>query len=97
MNSVISVTEARKRFFEIIDWAKNTEGEIVIEKNGQPAVVISGAKPVVTQKDKKKILANFRKVMSKFPQETPLFQTKEWRNKESKYLKNLSEGKLRGE
>ncbi len=97
MDTIISATEARKRFFEIIDWARLTEGEIVVEKNGEPVVVISGAQPVKTKKEIREIIANFRRVMSKYPRETLVFDTPEWREKDRKYLKDISSGKLRGE
>lgn len=91
MNSVISATEARKRFFEIIDWARATEGEIVIEKDGQPAVVLSGAKPVKTKKEIREIIANFRRLMSKYPREKywSVLDTPQWRKKDRAYLKSL--------
>jgi prevent-host-death family protein len=94
MDTVMGATEARKRFFEIIDWASKTGGEIVVEKEGKPAVVISSVKPIKTKREIKAITNRFIKTFSRYPYRSSPFDTKEWQKKEKNYLDNLAKGIL---
>ncbi len=90
----MGATEARKRFFEIIDWASRTGGEIVIEKEGKPAVVISAVKPIKTKDEIKFITDRFIKTFSKYPYRSSPLDSKAWRKKEKAYLASLAKGIL---
>lgn len=94
MNTILSATEARNRFFELLDLVFYRGEEFTVEKNGQPAVKIS---PVVKKKSPEeidKILADFRKVFAKAAKRKywSVIDTPAWRKKERKYLENLSKG-----
>lgn len=97
MQAVISATEARRRFFEIIDWAAETGRDVVVEKDGKRAVVISGTKMTKSKDEIVSILENFKKTMGSYPRRSPLFKSKEWAKKEATYLRRISSGGLRGE
>ena len=94
MNTTLSATQARNRFFELLDLAIYRGEEFTVEKNGQPAVKIS---PVVKKKSTEeisKILADVRRVFAKSAKRKywSVIDTPAWKKKERKYLENLSKG-----
>ncbi len=97
MNTVISATEARKRFFEIIDWARQEGREIIIEKDGSPAVKISSAKEDRSPEEVKKILREFRGAMKPYRKRKywSVLETPAWKKKDQKYMEDLAKGILR--
>jgi len=96
MNTTLSATEARNRFFELLDLAKYKGEEFTVEKDGEPAVNITPAARKKTPEEVKKTLLAFRKAFSKAAKRKywSIIDTPAWKKKERKYLKNLTEGKL---
>jgi hypothetical protein len=92
MEAIISATEARKRFFEILDWTEGTDREVVIERDGKSVVKISGTMNK-SNPELLKLIADFKKKCAKIG--TPVARTKKWRDKEARYLRDLSK-KLAG-
>lgn len=94
MNTTLSATEARNRFFELLDLAKYKRETFTIEKDGDPVVTLN---PVVKKKSKEeidRIFADMRKIFAKSKKRKywSVIDTPEWKKKERKYLQNLSKG-----
>ncbi len=94
MNNTLSATEARNRFFEILDLAIYKGERFMVEKDGKPAVNII---PVETKKSPEeidKIFTDIRKIFAKSVKRKywSVIDTPAWKKKERKYLQNLSKG-----
>lgn len=94
MNTTLSATDARNRFFELIDLAVYQGKTFTIEKDGKPAVEIV---PKIQKKSKgeiTKILADMRRIFAKSAKRKywSVIETPAWKKKERKYLERLSKG-----
>lgn len=90
----ISATEARNRFFEILNLTMYKGEEFIIEKDGKPAAKVI---PIETKGDAKevnRILKQMREVFKKHKKRKywSIIDTPSWKKKEKKYLENLSKG-----
>lgn len=97
--TTLSATEARNRFFELLNLAMYKGEEFLVEKDGKPAVKVI---PADTRKSPEKIkatLAEFRRVFAKSAKRKywSVLDTPAWKRKERKYLENISRGILRGQ
>ncbi len=97
MNTTLSATEARNRFFELLDLAIYKGEKFMVEKDGKPAVNITPVETRKSPEEIKKILAEFRKVFAKAAKRKywSVIDTPSWKKKESKYLADLSKGIIR--
>lgn len=97
MSTILSATEARNRFFELLDLSLYRGEEFTIEKDGKPAVKISPVTKEKSPEEIKKILAEFRKTFAKAAKRKywSVIDTPAWKRKERKYLENLSRGLLK--
>lgn len=95
MKHVLSATEARNKFFELLDLAIHTGEEFIIKKNGKGTVKIVPDKKRPTPEEVKKILADFKKTFAKAATRKywSVMDTPVWKKKERKYLEDLSSGK----
>jgi len=91
----ISATEARNRFFEILNLTMYKGEEFIVEKDGKPAAKVIP----ITEKNKSpeeidKILKEFRKTFAKAAKRKywSVIDTPAWKKKERKYLEDLSKG-----
>ncbi len=94
MKTVISATEARNNFFEMLNSVIYKGEEFIVEKDGKPAAKVS---PVVSRRDPKKIektLREFRRVFAKSAKRKywSVIDTPAWKKEERKYLEDLSNG-----
>jgi len=94
MKHVLSATEARNRFFEILNSVIYRGEEFIVEKKDVGTVRILPDKPKHSPEEIKKILKEFRQVFSKAAKRKywSVIDTPAWKKKESKYLENLSKG-----
>ena len=94
MNTTLSATEARNRFFELLDLAKDKNQSFTIEKDGEPTVKITPIMPKRTPEEIDKILADMRRIFAKSKKRKywSVIDTPAWKKKERKYLENLSKG-----
>lgn len=94
MNTTLSATEARNRFFELLDRAIYRNEEFTIEKGGKPAVKITPAVTKRSPKEIAKILAEFRKTFSKAAKRKywSVLDTPAFKKRERKYRENLRKG-----
>lgn len=94
MSTTLSATEARNRFFELLDLAIYKGEEFTIEKDGKPAVKITPATKEKSPEEIKKILSEVRKVFAKSAKRKywSVIDTPAWKRKERKYLEKLSKG-----
>lgn len=97
MSTILSATEARNRFFELLDLVIYQGKEIIVEKDGKGAVKIIPQRPKTSPEEALKILAEFRKTFAKAAKRKywSVIDTPAWKRKEKKYLDNLSRGILR--
>jgi len=96
--NTISATDARNRFFELLNLAMYKGEEFLVEKDGKPAAKVV---PVDTQKSPEEIkatLAEFRRVFAKSAKRKywSVLDTPAWKRKEKIYLENMAKGILRG-
>lgn len=93
----LPATEARNRFFEIIDLVRHKGEEIIIEKDGKPAVKVSPLPAAKSPEEIKEILLRFRRVFARSARRKywSILDSPAWRKKEAKYIEDLSKGKLR--
>ena len=94
MKNILSATEARNNFFEMLNSVIYKGEEFIVEKDGKPAIRVSSA---VSKKDPKeigKVLKDVRKVFAKSAKRKywSVIDTPAWKRKEARYLKKLSEG-----
>lgn len=97
MANVLSATEARNRFFEILDLVRYKGEEIIIEKDGKPAVKVSPIPAARRPEEIDRILLSMRKIFSKSAKRKywSVIDTPEWKKKEAKYLEDLRSGIIR--
>lgn len=97
MKTTLSATEARNRFFEILDLAIYKNEEFTVEKDGKPAVNITPAENRRSPEEIRKNLHELRKVMARAAKRKywSVIDTPAWKKKERKYLENLSKGIIR--
>lgn len=97
MNTTLSATEARNRFFELIDLAVYKGENFTVEKDGKPAVKITPVETRKSPEEIKKILADVRRVFAKAAKRKywSVIDTPAWKKKERKYLADLSKGIIR--
>lgn len=95
MKHTIAATEARNKFFEILNAVMHKGEEFVVEKDGKPA-----AKVIPIDEERKspeeidRILKEMRDVFKKHKKRKywSVIDTPAWKKKERKYLENLSKG-----
>lgn len=94
MNTTLSATEARNRFFELMDLAKYKGEEFTVEKDGEPFIKMSPVERKKSPEEIKKILADFRRTFARPAKRKywSVLETPSWKKKEKKYLENLSKG-----
>jgi antitoxin (DNA-binding transcriptional repressor) of toxin-antitoxin stability system len=94
MKSIISATEARNNFFEILNAVIYKGEEFVIEKKDAGTVKIVPDRPKHSPEEVAKVLKEFRKVFAKAAKRKywSVIDTPAWKKKERKYLENLSKG-----
>lgn len=94
MSTILSATEARNRFFEILDLATYKGEEFTIEKDGKPAAVILPVAKSTSPEEIDRMLSEVRKVFAKSKKRKywSVLDTPSWKRKERKYLENLSKG-----
>lgn len=97
MKNVISATEARNNFFEMLNAVIYKGEEFIVEKDGKPAVKVSSAVSKRDPKEIGRILKDFRRVFAKSAKRKywSVIDTPAWKKKESKYLEDLSKGTIR--
>lgn len=91
----LGATEARNRFFEILNAVIFKGEEFIIEKEdaGRVRIVADRAKKP-TAEEIEETLAALRKVFGKYKRRKywSVFDTPAWKKRERKYLDNLSKG-----
>lgn len=94
MRTVLTATEARNRFFEMLNSVIYRGEEFIVEKDGKPAVKVSSAVSKRDPKEVDKILRDVRKVFDKSAKRKywSVIDTPAWKRKERRYLERLSEG-----
>lgn len=94
MRNILTATEARNRFFEMLNSVMYKGEEFVIEKDGKPAMKVSPVTAKKNSEEIKKILREFRKVFEKTKKRKywSVVDTPVWKKKERSYLENLSKG-----
>lgn len=97
MNTILSATEARNRFFELMDLAVSEGKKFTIEKDGKPMIDIAPTTARKSPEEIKKILADVRKAFAKSAKRKywSVIDTPAWKKKERKYLRDLSRGIIR--
>lgn len=93
-STTLSATEARNRFFELLNLAMYRGEEFLIEKDGKPAVKIIPAVEKKSPEEIDKILSDVRRVFAKSAKRKywSVIDTPAWKGKERRYLENLSKG-----
>jgi len=90
MKSPIPATEARNRFFEILNAVIYKGEEFIVEKSGEGRVRIVPDKTKPSPEEIDRVLAKARKVFgTKRPKYWSVVETPVWKKKERKYLKEL--------
>ena len=94
MRNILSATEARNRFFEMLNSVMYKGEEFIVEKDGKPAVKVSSAVPTRDPKEIELTLKKVREVFGKTAKRKywSVIDTPAWKRKEARYLKRLSEG-----
>ncbi len=94
MKNILSATEARNNFFEMLNSVIYKGEEFIVEKDGKPAVRVSSANPQRDPKTIEKVLKDIRRVFAKSAKRKywSVIDTPAWKKKERRYLKRLSEG-----
>lgn len=94
MNTTLSATEARNRFFELLDLAKYRREKFTIEKDGEVVATINPVEKKKSPEEIDKIFADIRKIYAKSKKRKywSVIDTPAWKKKERKYLENLSKG-----
>lgn len=95
--TVIPATEARNRFFELLDLVRDKGEEIVIEKDGKPVAKVSPMPATKSPEEIERILSEFRRVFAKSAKRKywSVIDTPAWKKKEAKYVEDLSKGIVR--
>lgn len=94
MKNIMSATEARNNFFEMLNSVIYKGEEFVIEKKDAGTVRIIPDKPKYSPEEIRKILKDVRRVFAKSAKRKywSVIDTPAWKKKERRYLKRLSEG-----
>lgn len=94
---VLSATEARNNFFEILNAVIFKGEEVVVMKKDAGSVRIVSEKTKYSTAETKKILADFRKAFAGAAKRKywSIIDTPAWKKKERKYLEDLSKGIIR--
>lgn len=94
MANVLSATEARNRFFEILDLVRYKGEEIIIEKDSKPVVKLSPVSATRSPEEIDRILLDMRKIFAKSAKRKywSVIDTPAWKKKEAKYLEDLKSG-----
>jgi len=95
MANILSATEARNNFFDILNSVIFKGEEFVVKKENAGMVRIIPEKPVrPTAEEIDKVLADLRKIFAKTKKKKywSVLDTPSWKKKERKYLENLSKG-----
>lgn len=89
-----SATEARNRFFEILNTVIFKGEEIIVEKENAGRVKIIPDKSKPTPEEIDRVLKDLRKVFanSRRRKYWSVLDTPAWKKKERKYLKDMSNG-----
>lgn len=97
MRNVISATEARNNFFDMLNSVIYKGEEFIIEKKDAGTVRIIPDKPKHSPEEIGRILKEFRRVFAKSAKGKywSVIDTLAWKKKERKYLEDLSKGILR--
>lgn len=95
MKTILNATEARNKFFEIINAVLDKGEEFIIKRDGTPVVRVTSVEP--HRKSPEEIIKNmreFRKVFAKSAKRKywSVLETPAWKKKDRKYLKDLSNG-----
>lgn len=93
MKSPIPATEARNRFFEILNAVIYKGEEFIIEKSGEGRARIIPDKTKPSPEEIDRVLDEFKRVFgTKRPKYWGVTETPAWKRKERRYLKRLSKG-----
>ena len=94
MRNILSATEARNRFFEILNSVIDKGEEYVVEKKDVGTVRIVPNKPKRSSEEIDKVINEVRKVFAKSKKRKywSVIDTPAWKRKERGYLRRLSEG-----
>lgn len=97
--NTISATDARNRFFELLNLAMYRGEEFLVEKDGKPAAKVVPADTKKSSEEIKATLAEFRRVFAPSAKRKywSVLDTPAWKRKDRKYLENISKGILRGQ
>lgn len=97
--NVLSATDARNRFFELLNLTMYRGGEFLVEKDGKPAMRLLPPEEKKSSEEIKAVLAEVRRVFAKSAKRKywSVLDTPAWKRKEKKYLENISKGILRGQ
>lgn len=97
MKNIISATEARNNFFEILNAVIYKGEEFVIEKQDAGTVRIVPDKEKHSPEEIGRILKDFRRVFAKAAKRKywSIIDTPSWKKKERKYLEDASKGIIR--
>lgn len=96
--NIISATEARNKFFEILNSVIFNGEEYVVRKENAGTVRIIPEKPKRPSSEEiDRVLADIRKVFAKSKKRKywSVIDTPAWKKKERKYLEDLSKGIVR--
>ncbi len=98
MANILSATEARNNFFDLLNSVIFKGEEFVVKKENAGMVRIIPEKPVrPTPEEIDKILSDVRKIFAKSANRKywSVIDTPAWKKKEAKYLEDLSNGKYK--
>lgn len=95
--NIVSATEARKNFFDILNAVIFKGEEFTITKADAGSVRIVRDRKKPTPEEIEKTLAEFRKTFAKAARRKywSILDTPAWKKKERKYLEDLSRGIIR--
>ena len=95
----LSATDARNRFFELLNLAMYKGEEFLVEKDGKPAMRLLPPEEKKSPEKIKATLAEFRRVFAKSAKRKywSVIDTPAWKRNERKYLENISKGILGGQ
>lgn len=98
MKNVLNATEARNRFFEILNAVIFRGEEYVVRKEDAGSVrIVPDKKPAPSAEEIGRVLKDLRKVFAKSKKRKywSVLDTPAWKRKERKYLDDLSKGIIR--
>lgn len=97
--NTLTATDARNRFFELMNLAMYRGEEFLVEKDGKPAMRLLPPEEKKSPEEIKATLAEVRRVFAKSAKRKywSVLDTPAWKRKERKYLENISKGILRGQ